>query len=59
MEFTVKDCPPSIKGSTASGGGKLATLENGVKIQVPFFIDQGDKVIINTETGDYVERVQK
>ena len=59
MEFLIKDCPPSIKGSTASGGGKLATLENGVKIQVPFFIDVGDKVIINTETGDYVERVQK
>jgi elongation factor P len=59
MAFTIKDCPPSIKGSTASGGGKLATLENGVKIQVPFFIDVGDKVIINTETGDYVERVQK
>ncbi len=58
MEFTIKDCPPSIKGSTASGGGKLATLENGVKIQVPFFIDVGDRVIVNTETGDYVERVQ-
>ncbi|MFA6515180.1 MAG: hypothetical protein WCT42_02865 [Candidatus Paceibacterota bacterium] len=59
MEFTIKDCPPSIKGSTASGGGKLATLENGVKLQVPFFIEMGDKVIVNTETGDYVERVQK
>lgn len=59
MEFTIKDCPPSIKGSTANGGGKLATLENGVKLQVPFFIDTGDKVIINTETGEYVERVQK
>ncbi|MFA5773615.1 MAG: elongation factor P [Candidatus Paceibacterota bacterium] len=59
MEFTIKDCPPSIKGSTASGGGKLAVLENGIKIQVPFFIEQGDKVIINTETGEYVERVQK
>jgi len=59
MAFTIKDCPPSIKGSTASGGGKLATLENGIKIQVPFFIEQGDKVIINTETGEYVERVQK
>jgi len=59
MEFVIKDCPPSIKGSTASGGGKLATLENGVKLQVPFFIDTGDKVIVNTETGEYVERVQK
>ena len=59
MEFTIKDCPPSIKGSTASGGGKLATLENGVKLQVPFFIDTGDRVIVNTETGEYVERVGK
>jgi elongation factor P len=59
MEFAIKDCPPSIKGSTASGGGKLATLENGIKLQVPFFIEEGDKVIVNTETGDYVERVQK
>jgi elongation factor P len=59
MEFTIKDCPPSIKGSTASGGGKLATLENGVKLQVPFFIENGDKVIVNTETSEYVERVQK
>jgi elongation factor P len=59
MEFMIKDCPPSIKGSTASGGGKLATLENGIKLQVPFFIETGDRVIVNTETGDYVERVQK
>lgn len=59
MEFTIKECPPSIKGSTASGGGKLATLENGIKLQVPFFIEEGDKVIVNTETSEYVERVQK
>lgn len=59
MEFTIKECPPSIKGSTASGGGKLATLENGVKIQVPFFIEEGDRIIVNTSTSEYVERVQK
>ena len=59
MEFTIKECPPSIKGSTASGGGKLATLENGIKIQVPFFVEEGDKIIVNTETNEYVERVQK
>ena len=59
MEFTIKECPPSIKGSTASGGGKLATLENGVKIQVPFFIEEGDRIIVNTSTNEYVERVQK
>ncbi|HAQ02938.1 hypothetical protein A2467_02530 [Candidatus Nomurabacteria bacterium RIFOXYC2_FULL_36_8] len=59
MEFIIKECPPSIKGSTASGGGKLATLENGVKLQVPFFIEEGDRVIVNTLTSEYVERVQK
>lgn len=59
MEFVIKECPPSIKGSTASGGGKLATLENGIKIQVPFFIEEGDKVIVNTDSGEYVERVGK
>jgi len=59
MEFVIKEAPPSIRRNTANGGGKLATLENGVKIQVPFFVEIGDKVIVNTETGEYVERVQK
>lgn len=59
MEFMVKEAPPSIRGNTANGGGKVAILENGVKINVPFFIEAGDKVIINTETGEYVERVAK
>ena len=59
MEFIIKEAPPSIRGNTANGGGKLAILENGIKIQVPFFIEQGDKVIVNTDNGEYVERVQK
>ena len=59
MEFVIKEAPPSIRGNTANGGGKLAILENGVKIQVPFFVEMGDKVVVNTETGDYVERVGK
>ncbi len=59
MEFIVKEAPPSIKGNTANGGGKLVTLENGIKITVPFFIEQGDKVVVNTETNEYVERVSK
>jgi elongation factor P len=57
MEYIVKEAPPSIKGNTANGGGKLVTLENGVKLNVPFFIETGDKIRINTETGEYVERV--
>ncbi|HLP86313.1 MAG TPA: elongation factor P, partial [Candidatus Paceibacterota bacterium] len=59
MEFVIKEAPPSIRGNTANGGGKIAVLENGVKVSVPFFIEQGDKVVVNTETGEYVERVQK
>ncbi len=59
MEYKIKDAPPSIRGNTANGGGKLAILENDIKIQVPFFVEAGDKVIVNTETGEYVERVQK
>ena len=59
MEFTIKEAPPSIRGNTANGGGKLAVLENGIKIQVPFFVEEGDKVVVNTESGEYVERVGK
>jgi elongation factor P len=59
MEFTIKEAPPSIKGNTANGGGKVAILENGTKIQVPFFVEAGDKVRVNTDTGEYVERVSE
>ncbi len=58
MEFTIKEAPPSIKGNTASGGGKVVTLENGIKISAPFFLNVGDKIRVNTETGEYVERVK-
>ena len=57
IELTVTEAPPSIRGNTANGGGKLVTLENGVKLNVPFFVETGDKIRINTETGEYVERV--
>ncbi len=58
MDFTIKEAPPSIKGNTANGGGKVVTLENGLKITVPLFLNMGDKVRVNTETGEYAERVQ-
>jgi len=57
MEFLVKEAPPSIKGNTANGGGKIVVLENGIKISVPFFVEAGDTIRVNTETGEYVERV--
>ena len=59
MDLKVTDAPPSVKGNTAQGGSKLATLESGAKISVPLFINAGDVVRVNTETGDYVERAEK
>jgi elongation factor P len=57
MEFVVKEAPPMIKGASATGGNKRVTLENGTQVEVPLFISEGEKVRINTETGEYVERV--
>jgi elongation factor P len=59
MTFVVKDAPPAIKGNTASGGGKLVTLETGAQVTTPFFIEVGEKIIVNTDTGEYVERAPK
>ncbi|MDQ0220813.1 elongation factor P [Peribacillus cavernae] len=52
----VKETEPGIKGDTASGGTKPATLETGLIVQVPFFINQGDRLIINTTEASYVSR---
>ncbi len=59
MELMVKDAPPSMKGNTAAGGGKQVTLETGAVISVPLFIEAGEMVRVNTETGEYAERVSK
>jgi len=59
MEFKVIEAPPSIKGNTAQGGVKAIKLETGALINVPLFIDEGDIIRINTQTGEYVERVEK
>ncbi len=53
----VVDTPPGYKGDTASGGGKPARLETGLKVTVPFFVKVGDKVKVDTRTGEYVEKV--
>ncbi|MEK7580448.1 MAG: elongation factor P [Patescibacteria group bacterium] len=57
IELKVISAPPGIKGNTASGASKVATLETGLDILVPLFINEGDIVRINTETGEYSERV--
>ena len=56
VELTVTDAPPGIKGDTASSGDKLVTLETGAKVTTPLFINKGDKIIVNTEKGEYVSR---
>lgn len=59
MEFKVVEAPPSIKGNTAQGGTKAVKIETGTMINVPLFIESGDIIRINTQTGEYVERVEK
>lgn len=56
LEVTETD--PGIKGDTASGGTKPAHLSTGLTVQVPFFINEGDQLIINTTDGSYVSRAQ-
>lgn len=56
VTLTVTDAPPGIKGDTASGGGKVVTLETGLQITAPLFIKVDDRVVINTEKGTYVSR---
>jgi len=57
MEFKVKEAPPAVRGDTSKGGIKVIILENGAKLNAPMFINEGDVIRVNTETGDYVERV--
>lgn len=56
MTLEVTEAPPAIKGNTAQGGTKVVTLETGTKISTPLFVNAGDKIIVNTQTGEYVER---
>ena len=57
MEFRVEEAPPAIRGDTSKGGMKIITLENGTTLNAPMFINEGDIIRVNTETGEYVERV--
>lgn len=54
--LTVSETEPGIKGDTSSGGSKPATMETGLVVNVPFFVNAGDKLIINTADGSYVSR---
>jgi elongation factor P len=59
VELTVVETEPSFKGDTAAGSSKPAKLETGAVVQVPFFVEVGDIIKIDTRTGEYVERVSK
>lgn len=56
VDLEVIETDPGIKGDTASGGNKPATLETGIVVRVPFFVNVGDVVHVNTKTGEYVGR---
>ena len=58
IDLVVVDTPPSIKGATATNQYKEATLETGLKVSVPPFVGPGEKIRIDTRTGEYVERVK-
>jgi elongation factor P len=58
IEYTVGYAEPAVKGDTASGGVmKNSTMENGLEVRVPGFIKVGDKILVNSDSGDYSERV--
>ncbi|MDI3519372.1 MAG: elongation factor [Caldanaerobacter sp.] len=57
VELEVIDTEPGVRGDTVTGGSKPATVETGAVIQVPLFINVGDKIKIDTRTGEYIERV--
>ncbi len=58
VELTITKSDPGLKGDTATGGTKPATLETGVIVQVPLFVKEGEKIRVDTRTGQYMERVK-
>jgi elongation factor P len=56
MTLKIVETQPPMKGATAAGGAKPATLDNGLTIKVPQFIEEGEMVRVNTETNEYVDR---
>ena len=58
VELEVTDTEPGVRGNTATGATKPATLETGHTVTVPLFIEQGENLKVDTRTGKYVERVK-
>ena len=57
VEYKVVEAPPNVRGNTAQGGTKQVVIETGAKVSTPMFVEMGDTIRVNTETGEYVERV--
>ena len=56
VELEIVETDPGVRGDTATGGTKPATLTTGAVVKVPLFVNQGDKIKVDTRTGDYVSR---
>lgn len=59
VELAIVRTDPGVRGDTASGGSKPATLETGAVVKVPFYLNEGDVVKVDTRTGTFIERVKK
>jgi len=59
VDYKVVEAPPAVRGNTAQGGTKTVIIESGAKISVPLFINEGDIIRVNTQTGEYAERIEK
>jgi len=57
IELKVTEAPPAVRGDTSKGGTKIVTVETGATVNAPLFINEGDIIKINTDTGEYRERV--
>ncbi len=59
VDYKVVEAPPALRGNTAQGGTKTVVIESGAKISAPLFVNEGDIIRVNTQTGEYTERVEK
>lgn len=59
VDYKVVEAAPAVRGNTAQGGTKMVVVEGGAKISTPLFVNEGDIIRINTQTGEYAERMEK
>lgn len=59
VELKVKEAAPAVRGNTVQGGNKKVIVETGAEVTVPMFVNEGDILVINTDSGEYVERLGK